>query len=91
MSRDTKKKKQIPIFIDAKTCPYASLIAAKREKTIFFCQKENFNLNCIIMLQTQNTLLWKRNHLQFKGYFFYLQDVVDWLERHLGTCYKYLP
>jgi len=57
MSRDTKKKKQIPIFIDAKTCPYASLIAAKREKKIFLVKK-NFNLNCNFMLQTQNTLLW---------------------------------
>jgi len=40
MSRDTKKKKQIPIFIDAKTCPYASLITAKREKKIFLVKKK---------------------------------------------------
>jgi len=90
LSRDTKKKKQIPIFANAKTCPYASLVAATREREPYFLSK-NSNQDYIIMPHTQYPIAFSgmtRNHLQFQDYFFYLQDVVDWLERH-GTCYKY--
>jgi len=83
-----KEEETDPDFCQCQNLPVCFFSGChKRKRTIFLFQKLQSGLHYHASYPIAFSGM-TRNHLQFQDYFFYLQDVVDWLERH-GTCYKY--